>query len=396
MAFRRLLTKDVSTYNAARAFNGYTLFAPMSTNDAFLIDMAGNIVHHWTTPFPPAQHGRLLPNGNLLWAQKGGEPPIPVGGTGSEIVELDWDGKVVWSHKEPTINHDFQRLENGNTLFNTYIEVPESVASRVRGGVPRSEAKGKIFGSALKEVDREGRTAWEWKMYEHMDPAVDAQCPLCPRSIWGYINSVHVRKDGNLVITFRFENQVAIVERRSGTVFYRSDPKHTLGHPHCATPLDNGNILLFDNGTHRMSTERGAHELAYSRVVELDPKSDKIVWMYKDPNVFNFYSSICGGAQRLPNGNTLICESTKGRFFEVTADHEIVWEYRNPFLVDRSDYWGWTLSSCVFQAHRYAPDYPGLLGKDLSPHAYDWQLQARKVMTPAQKAALARLEKLGY
>ena len=396
MAFRRRLTQDVRVYNPAKAFNGYTLFAPMSTSDAFLIDMAGNIVHHWKTPFPPAQHGRLLPSGNLLWAQKGAEPPIPVGGTGSEIVELDWDGKVVWQHKEPTINHDFQRLENGNTLFNIYIEIPPAIAAQVQGGVPNSEAKGRIFGSALKEVDKDGHTVWEWKMYEHMDPAKDVQCPLCPRSIWGYINSVHVMKDGNLVITFRFENQVAIIEKKTGNVLYRSSPNLEIGHPHCATPLDNGNILLFDNGTHRRSPNRGAHELAYSRIIELDPKTDQIVWMYRDPNVFNFYSSICGGAQRLPNGNTLVCESTKGRFFEVTKDQEIVWEYQNPFLIDRSDYWGWTLSTCVFQAHRYAPDYPGLRGKELNPHAYDWQLAQRKVMTAAQKAALARLEKLGY
>jgi len=34
--------------------------------------------------------------------------------------------------------------------------------------------------------------------------------------------------------------------------------------------------------------------------------------------------------QRLPNGNTLITESTQGRIFEVTPENEIVWEYYNP------------------------------------------------------------------
>ena len=41
---------------------------------------------------------------------------------------------------------------------------------------------------------------------------------------------------------------------------------------------------------------------------------------------------MAGSAERLPNGNTFICESSSGRVFEVTSDCEVVWEYINPFL----------------------------------------------------------------
>ena len=153
MPYRLNRTNGLVRHNPAKAFEGYTLFAPMSTNDAFLVDMEGNIVHHWTTPFPPAQHGRLLENGNLLWPQKAKAPVIAVGGTGSEIVELDWSGEVVWRHEDPVINHDFRRLPNGNTIYNIYVEVPEKVAKKLVGGVPNSEAEGKIFSSALREID---------------------------------------------------------------------------------------------------------------------------------------------------------------------------------------------------------------------------------------------------
>ena len=44
-------------------------------------------------------------------------------------------------------------------------------------------------------------------------------------------------------------------------------------------------------------------------------------------------SPFISSAQRLPNGNTLITEGSDGRIFEVTADHELVWEYVSP-------YWG--------------------------------------------------------
>lgn len=397
MAYKLRLTNGLQKHDPSKAFQGYTLFAPFSSNDAWLIDMEGRIVHHWTTPYTPAQHGKLLPNGNLLWPQKGVEPNIPVGGVGSEIVELDWDGKVVWSHKDDVINHDFVRMENGNTIYNRYIPIPDNMISKIKGGVPNSEAEGKIWGSALREVGPDGKIIWEWNMYEHLDPEKDSQCPLCPRSIWGYINSVFVMKDGNILCTFRFQNQAAIIEKSTGKVLWRWGDKHEVGHPHCVSELDNGNILLFDNGLHRCSPNRGAHELSHSRVIEVDPKTDKIVWMYRAPNGFDFYSSICGGAQRLPNGNTLICESTKGRFFEVTPDCGIVWEYLNPFLIDRSDYWGWLQSTCVFQAHRYALDYPGLKGKNLDPEQWKWGLEKADVSNKDDKQkTLDRLEKLGY
>jgi len=44
-----------------------------------------------------------------------------------------------------------------------------------------------------------------------------------------------------------------------------------------------------------------------------------------------------GGVRRLPNGNTLICETIHGRIFQVTPDGEIVWEYINPNFVGPED-----------------------------------------------------------
>ena len=405
MAYRLNRTNGLVRHNPAKAFKGYTLFAPMSTNDAFLVDMEGNIVHHWTTPFPPAQHGRLLDNGNLLWPQKAKAPTIAVGGTGSEIVELDWSGEVVWRHEDPVINHDFRRLPNGNTIYNIYVEVPADVAKTLVGGVAGSEAEGKIFSSALREIDKDGEVVWEWNHWEHLDPTDGRHCPLCPRSIWGYTNGIDVLPSGDVLITLRFENDLAIVDRKTGEIKWRWGNEHELGHPHCPTYLKNGNVLVFDNGTHRRSVNRGAHELAHSRVVEVDPRTNEVVWEFREPNGFKFYSSICGGAQRLANGNTLVCESTHGRFFEVTPGKEIVWEYVIPMEVPRGDYWGWTLSTCVFQAHRYAADHPGLAGKDLSPGRYSWELAggapSAEGAKPAEKPALTqkaldRLERLGY
>jgi hypothetical protein len=81
--------------------------------------------------------------------------------------------------------------------------------------------------------------------------------------------------------------------------------------------LENGKILIFDNGRYR----------GFSRVLELNPVSLKIEWEYK---ASNFFTKSEGYAQRLPNGNTLITESEKGRVIEVTQEKEIVWEFHHP------------------------------------------------------------------
>jgi hypothetical protein len=59
-----------------------------------------------------------------------------------------------------------------------------------------------------------------------------------------------------------------------------------------------------------------------------------------------------GIAQRLANGNTLLTESSFGRFFEVTKEGEIVWEYVNPFFGGPP---GWETNQ-VFRALRYSPE----------------------------------------
>ena len=76
-------------------------------------------------------------------------------------------------------------------------------------------------------------------------------------------------------------------------------------------------------------------------MLEFNPVTLEIVWQYTPHeagfvvplDACRFYSPFISSAQRLPNGNTLITEGSDGRVFEVTPQHEIVWEYINP-------YWG--------------------------------------------------------
>ena len=84
--------------------------------------------------------------------------------------------------------------------------------------------------------------------------------------------------------------------------------------------LPDGNILVYDNGTRR----------EYSRVIEVEPVTGRILWEYKGNPPRTFFSHWQGSAQRLPNGNTLICESTKAVVFEVTRAGKMVWKFWSP------------------------------------------------------------------
>ena len=76
-----------------------------------------------------------------------------------------------------------------------------------------------------------------------------------------------------------------------------------------------------------------------------------------------FESYFISDCQRLWNGNTLICEGSWGRFFEVTKYGDIVWEYISPYCAydDTSPVRG--DQSTVFRAYRYAPDSPEIRGR---------------------------------
>jgi len=379
MGIARASLRGVTRYVPSKAYNGYTLFNPQFGKDAWLIDMQGSIVHHWSTePYKP-QFVRFLPNGNLLYAGTTsggimgpglaylfGEEYEQSEETGmAYLVEVDWDNNLAWKHEAPGFNHDFYRMENGNTMYIKYVTVPDDIKNKVKGGIPGTEQNGVMWADALNEITPEGEVAWEWLPYEHLDPEIDIICPLAYRGEWTHMNTCTVLPDGNVLGSFRQTNTICIIDKATGKIIWRWGPQE-LGHQHEPTMVDNGNILVFDNGAHRFFSQDLDY---YSRVLEVNPATNKIEWEYKADPPSEFYATAMAGAQRLPNGNTLICETLSGRLFEVTRDCEIVWEYINPFY---GPFLVYGQSNMVYRAYRYGPDYEGLKGKSLDSNNYEW------------------------
>jgi uncharacterized protein (UPF0248 family) len=172
-----------------------------------------------------------------------------------------------------------------------------------------------------------GKTVWEWRTWEHLDPVLDGISEVqAPRTMWAQGNSVEELPDGDILASFRPTSTVVRISRKTGEIVWKLGPPTVAGQ-HAPTMLGNGNVLIFDNGVHRLDDS-----MPYSRVIEVNPATNQIVWMYQDRPGWNFFSPRMGGAQRLPNGNTLITEASSGRFFEITKDGEVVWEYVNPYF----------------------------------------------------------------
>ena len=329
-----------------RVWPGFMLYTPLSGPSYQLVDMGGNVVHEWAAPEGLITfYGTLLENGNLLAKFiSGAELYGEQGGNAAVTQEIDWDGNVVWEYLDTLTHHDHVRLANGNTIVSVSDVLNPDSASKIQGGTPNTEANdGTIRGERLKEISPEGQVVWEWRGYDSLDLSSDVIPPARPRGVWLHCNAVEELPGGDLLVSFNTLSRLMIIEKSTGNIKWRLDRDITASQ-HNPTMLANGNILVFDNGANRNQ----------SRVIEIIPETQEIAWEYTGAPPDSFYSFNISGAQRLPNGNTLICEGRSGRMFEVTQEHEIVWEFINPLVVSRLG----LPSRQVFRAYKYSSDSP--------------------------------------
>jgi hypothetical protein len=368
----------------------------------YLIDMNGRVVHTWVVTFTPLQ-ARLLSNGNIVVSgltvnQEIGFPAIrmrtSMGGYTDNLVELTWEGKQVFAHTDLNMHHDFAKLPNGNYLYLAWEPLPKDLREKVRGGFKNSEhlfgmpqgmrqeyMAGKVqrgvdflrmFGDYLVEVNPKGQVVWQWHAKDHLDPDTDIIGPLYRREEWLHANSIGVLRNGNIVLTCRNTDSILMIDKRTGRIISRwgnvasldkvsgqlvyrapkvgvrpGDMDETLGGPHDAQEIPvgypgAGHLTIYNNAIYGNA----------SRALELDLATRRVVWQSRAPGLGRTpYSAFLGSAQRLPNGNTLICEGLNGRFFQVTMDDKVVWEYVNPY--DGSP----AFRGAVYRVNAYPPEY---------------------------------------
>ena len=370
---RRMARTGLTACDPERACPGYTLYAPMSgQGEVYLLDINGEVAHQWRMPYPPGLYGYLLPNGNLFYGGKvqddGGWETFEAMKRfkGGVMLEADWDGNIIWEHRDPYHHHDARRTESGGCLYMTVERMDDAQAATIKGGQPGTESREDYTGmwcDVLVEVDANGNRVWEWRAAEHLDPERHVVTFNDLRDEWSHGNTVvplpaasnvipakaGIQESAGDAVMFSFRNisTVGIIDKASGEIVWQIGDE-ALSQQHDPSMLDNGNVLIYDNGSHNRY-----NPLPASRVIEVDTSTNEIVWEYRDSPPFNFFSAYISGARRLPNGNTLITEGQPGRIFQVTPEGDVVWEYINPHFAPNE--LGFEVNS-VFRSTHYLPE----------------------------------------
>jgi hypothetical protein len=407
------------TLSAEGAFDGYTLVAPSESKTTYLVDLDGDVVHSWEAEFTPGLQAYLLETGQLLRTGKTRrETPFSSGnGWGGVVEMLDRDGEPGWRYRyagdEYLQHHDVEPLPNGNVLILAWELVDEDEAIAA-GRDPALLRDGELWPEHLVEVDpRSDEIVWEWYAWDHLvqdrDPAKpDYGDPAAnPGRIdlnyvtdggisdWMHANSVAYNAElDQIVLSVRSFHEIWVIDHAVGTEDARGPagdllfrwgnpaaygkggnaPRMSFGQHDAewiAPGLDGaGRISVFNNGTlyRPYSTVEEVLPAMDGRSYQLDgngvfeAKIARVVWPNEpDPEFFAHHTS---GAQRLPNGNTLIADGPHGVILEVTPAGEKVWEYVNPYfdedaeVVELNDQEVFKRRR-IFRAERYAPDYPG-------------------------------------
>ncbi|MBW1810983.1 MAG: aryl-sulfate sulfotransferase [Deltaproteobacteria bacterium] len=323
--------------------------------------------------------------------------------SGNVVWEFEYNSATYLTH------HDIEPMPNGNVLLIAW-EVKSAAEAVAAGRSKNAEfwPDHLIEVDPTRAPGQE--IVWEWHVFDHLVQDYDdskanyAEVAKHPELIdvnlgadsggpgmggdWLHINGVSYNPElDQIAISSHFVDEFFVIDHstadydnpaagialaaghtggqagKGGDILYRWGSPVNYGAPgdtvfdviHCAAWIPagypgEGNILVYNNGEHQRQSE----------IVELTPPRDlngdyilgtgsafgpqSPTWRYFDGS--DFYSAHLGSNQRLPNGNTLISESTSAYLFEVTQSGEIVWEYQGPGEIARS--------------LRYAPDYPGL------------------------------------
>jgi hypothetical protein len=401
-----VLIMAVQIFSAsAQLYDGYVLYSRNNSTSTYLIDVNETVVHSWTSG-NGGYSSYLLEDGTLLRTALYQNGSMNGGGSQGRVQKINWDNSIAWqfnySSSTYQAHHDIEPMPNGNVLIVAweYKTAAQALQAGRSSGVV-------MWPDHIVEVQptgtNSGQIVWEWHAWDHLiqdyDPTKDNYGVVAnhPELLdvnlgsmsggpggggdWMHINGISYNAEyDEIVISSHTLDEFYVIDHstttqeaaghtggnsgKGGDFLYRWGKPANYDAPgssyfdvvHCSAWVPSGcpgagNILAFNNN-------EGSHQ---SVVAEINPPRDAEgnytltpgsawapatpFWTYSGGT--SFYSNHLGSCQRLPNGNTLIAESTSGYLFEVNASGTVLWDYDTSYEISR----------CL----KYAPDYPGLM-----------------------------------
>lgn len=347
----------VTTHDPGKAFAGYNLRVSHDPPGAVLMDMDGNALHEWTCRFKdafpavavPEEPGfsdrwtnvRLLPDGDILGI---------FGGLG--LARLDRSSRIVWAHEGG--EHDDIAVTEAGEIY--VLGSAKNRADEVNG-VNRAKRVGQrepIIEDYVLVLEANGnlanrvslRTATLSSDFHNITKAARMErsghvlhansLQVLDGSLSGRIPSFG---NGTILVSFRGLDTIAVVDMESESLVWTQFGMWL--DQLDATLLSNGNMLLLE------------YVDDDPKVIEFDPVTMEVKWAYQRNSGSPVDTRWGGSCQRLPNGNTLISESGRGRAFEVTPQGEVVWEYASS---GDGDVGG--AAATPFELTRIDPEFP--------------------------------------
>jgi len=396
-----------------------SLFTPEKNTNVYLVTNCGEKVNEWEFSELPGATCYLLENGNLLRA-------------GKDSLEIrNWQNDLIWSYAMNENgyfqHHDIEPLPNGNiicVLSDTYLQADIIEAGRDPLGVDVEFKLDKII--ELEPVGiNEANLVWEWKFMDHFIQDFDSSklnfgiVEDHPELIdinfnngfiydWSHINAIDYNPIlDQILISPRHLSEVYVIDHstttleaaghtggnsnKGGDILWRwgnpqvyrqggtTDQKLVMQHDAkwvAEGYLDEGKVSVFNNG--------GDGTLSFSSVHLIEPQiTNGEYTMVNDiflPLDFDWswsgsffdvtvYENKKSGAHSLPNGNFVICETSKGQITEINKNGDHLWTYKNPTgTVIYNQYDVITgLDNSLFRGEKYPINYPGFAGQDLTP-----------------------------
>jgi hypothetical protein len=325
---------------ATPASGGYILTSLFDGTSAYAVafDSAGQVA--WYRAFPgaiPAEEIKQQTNGDItvaLTTSHGGDP-VP-----GEAVAVAPDGSILRTIKAPDSSyfdgHEIWELTDADGAYAGAVFLAYT-ARHLDLTAHHGPADSLVTGHQVIRQDASGTSTVVFDAWDHF-AITDNVEPILAQLDFDHPNSLSIAPDGNYIVSWRDLDVVTKIDASTGAIIWTlagpfaripsdfaiiGDPLNGFSAQHSVRSLDNGNLLIFDNGT--------LHPAPQSRAVEykLDPVGHTATRVWDFTHAPPIFTEFTGSVQRLANGNTFI-GWTFGRqpliASEVTSSGATVWE----------------------------------------------------------------------
>lgn len=341
-------TERLAWRDPDRSFDGYTFVTGYSQGEmrAFLIDMAGEVVHRWPfsiermwevaeMPGEPFAEMELSIHGAALFPD--GDVVLNVGG--GALSRLDRCGNFIYATAMEA-HHSVDLLADGSVL--TLGQWRETGHRPERPQVVAGP-DGYYLDDTLAHVSGDGQILEERSLIDVLhqsdlagllllgggssyrsnvtDPLHANDAELLTEEL---APAFSMFEAGDILVSMRNLATLAVIDGGTGLIDWYTVGPYLGQHDPDFTP--DGTIMVYDN---RITGDRP--RLGWSRILEIDPLTHDVVWSYSGSDEDPMYSSLGGRVQVLPNGNVLALEPQGGRLLEIARENgdDVVWEFVN-------------------------------------------------------------------